>query len=532
MPSKWPTETQFREIVLYVSDNVCKVCNHPLIIRKDRIHRIYSLEGPIKLVCKLSICSNKQCSERKILINHKSEIPITMPRWRIGWDLFLWMGFQRFKRHWSVPQIRHELLDHYQINLSENTITEYLNKYQLMVSARHQDMSRWKNDYKDCSDVILAIDGLQPEKGHETLYVVRELRKERIWFAEPLLSSSNAEILKLIQQAKKLSQQLGKPVRGWVSDKQDGFVTAIAAEFSNVPHRYCNNHFLRDLAKPVLEKDSHAKVQMRKKVRGLRSIEKEILAELEQLQPEGAKLTSEQRKYAVSIVLDYCAAVRGILNDNHGGPLKPPGLRMANALEEVSKSIRRNLKHGKTPISAKLKRLNECIKRGLSVYKTDKAEIVKYVKLIQKIFNTLDSNSDSLPIRLSQFKKLKARLTKTNDSIKVQMSSIMDSFEPGLFVGSDDLEIPPDNLDLERWFSNPKGHERRIHGRKHAGIRIVQKGPTLLLALDAHLLQMKPFTYQDLLPYVNVSVPKSQTESIERNRIMTKASSKKKDQTC
>ena len=270
---------------------------------------------------------------------------------------------------------------------------------------------------------------------------------------------------------------------------------------------------------------------MRKKVRGLCSIEKEILAELEQLQPEGAKLTSEQRKYAVSIVLDYCAAVRGILNDNHGGPLKPPGLRMANALEEVSKSIRRNLKHGKTPISAKLKRLNECIKRGLSVYKTDKAEIVKYVKLIQKIFNTLDSNSDSLPIRLSQFKKLKARLTKTNDSIKVQMSSIMDSFEPGLFVGSDDLEIPPDNLDLERWFSNPKGHERRIHGRKHAGIRIVQKGPTLLLALDAHLLQMKPFTYQDLLPYVNVSVPKSQTESIERNRIMTKASSKKKKKT-
>lgn len=65
-----------------------------------------------------------------------------------------------------------------------------------MVSARHQDISIWKDDYKDCSDVILAIDGLQPEKGHETLYVVRELRKKRIWFAESLLSSSNAEILK------------------------------------------------------------------------------------------------------------------------------------------------------------------------------------------------------------------------------------------------------------------------------------------------------------------------------------------------
>lgn len=90
------------------------------------------------------------------------------------------------------------------------------------------------------------------------------------------------------------------------------------------------------------------------------------------------------------------------------------------------------------------------------------------------------------------------------------------------------VEIPLDNLDLERWFKKPKGHERRINGRQHAGTRIVHEGPTLLPALDAHLLQMKSFTYQDLLPYVNVEVPKSQTESVERNRIMTKASSKKR----
>ena len=50
-------------------------------------------------------------------------------------------------------------------------------------------------------------------------------------------------------------------------------MTGIAAEFPGVPHRYCDNHFLRDLAKPVLEADSHTKVQMRHKVRGLRKIE-------------------------------------------------------------------------------------------------------------------------------------------------------------------------------------------------------------------------------------------------------------------
>jgi hypothetical protein len=43
------------------------------------------------------------------------------------------------------------------------------------------------------------------------------------------------------------------------------------------------------------------------------------------------------------VVLEYCAAVRGILNDDHGGPRHPPGLRMAEALGDVRASLQRNL---------------------------------------------------------------------------------------------------------------------------------------------------------------------------------------------
>jgi hypothetical protein len=152
---------------------------------------------------------------------------------------------------------------------------------------------------------------------------------------------------------------LNKTVSLWISDKQDAFVTGIAAEFPDVPHRYCDNHFLRDLAKPVLEADSHAKVQMRRKVRGLRKIEQAVLkrrgAEAFQSlaadDPEAtvtvivgpANAPSLEPDSASAVVLDYCAAVRGILNDDQGGPLHPPGLRMAQALDEVRESIQRNL---------------------------------------------------------------------------------------------------------------------------------------------------------------------------------------------
>ena len=150
------------------------------------------------------------------------------------------------------------------------------------------------------------------------------------------------------------AELLGKPVVLWVSDKQDAFVTGIAAEFPGVPHRYCSNHFLRDLAKPVLEADSHAKVQMRKEVRGLRTIEQTVLkqrrdtAEEEFQAPrprevDGDGACAAGADPAGEVVLAYCCAVRGILNDDQGGPLHPPGLRMAEALCEVRESIRRNL---------------------------------------------------------------------------------------------------------------------------------------------------------------------------------------------
>jgi len=104
----------------------------------------------------------------------------------------------------------------------------------------------------------------------------------------------------------------------------------------------------------------------------------------------------------------------------------------------------------------------------------------------------------------------------------------MRSFEPGLFVGGDEPDLPRDNLDLERWFRQPKGHERRIHGHRHAGVRIVQEGPTLLLALDAHLTHPEPFAVEDLRPYSEAQPPGHQLESIHRRKVMRKARSKKK----
>jgi hypothetical protein len=120
------------------------------------------------------------------------------------------------------------------------------------------------------------------------------------------------------------------------------------------------------------------------------------------------------------------------------------------------------------------------------------------------------------------------RFERADDPVHGQMAKVMISFLAGLFVGGARLEEIRDNLDLERWFRLPKSHERRIHGHRHAGVRIVQDGPTLILALDAHVAHPGSFTAEELMPYRTARLPACQRRALERRKIMRKARSKKK----
>jgi len=348
VPHSWPAETVFRQLTLDVDDRHCMHCGRTMHVCTHRDRRLFTLEGPLHLKLRLFHCPILGCQGHTKTFSSQAELGVTMPWWSIGWDVFAWIGHRRFSRHWSVPQIRGELHDSFAIDLSEDAVEDYVRRYQIMLAARQEDFELLRDLYRDADGFHLTIDGLQPEKGHETLYVVREVGQKRVWFAEPLVSSSEPEVRRLLARARQMAEQLGKPVLSWMSDKQEAFVKGIAAEFPDVPHRYCQNHFLRDLAKPVLEQDSRAKVQMRSKIRGLRAIEREVLQQ-QSTAPEcptaeaGCDVEPPASQAAGEVVLDYCAAVRGILNDDQGGPLHPPGLRMTEALNEVNESLQRNL---------------------------------------------------------------------------------------------------------------------------------------------------------------------------------------------
>jgi hypothetical protein len=157
----------------------------------------------------------------------------------------------------------------------------------------------------------------------------------------------------------------------------------------------------------------------------------------------------------------------------------------------------------------------------------EQEQIQEYVTEVKRVEATLDPSKGSVEQRKKRFHRLKRRLKKSGDGVRMKMAVVMVAFSAGLFCGSEvDQEIR-DNLELERWFRLPKGHERRIHGRKHAGVRLVQEGETLMPALDAHKDREEPFDVEELLGYKDAQPPPQEQEAMHRRQVMRRARSKK-----
>ena len=178
---------------------------------------------------------------------------------------------------------------------------------------------------------ILALDGMQPDVGHEVLWVVRECLSGEVLLARSLLSSTADDLAPLLAE---VAKAIGVPVEGVVSDGQTSIRRAVAKALPGVPHQLCGFHFLREAANPVYEADRHAKKELKKEVRGVRRIERTV---------EG------RQDGKAELVLGYCAAVRSAITDDGRTPLAAPGLKLKRRLEAVADSLDRVMEKGARP---------------------------------------------------------------------------------------------------------------------------------------------------------------------------------------
>jgi hypothetical protein len=62
MARRLPKDLAWTEVVLEVENPWCGVCGRRMHVRDHRQHRIFTLEGPRCLICKLIQCADSSCS--------------------------------------------------------------------------------------------------------------------------------------------------------------------------------------------------------------------------------------------------------------------------------------------------------------------------------------------------------------------------------------------------------------------------------------------------------------------------------------
>ena len=300
----------------------CPVCGGPLWFAYENHRTITTLNGVIAVTLQVRRCINPACAFYHRPHRPELEGRLALPHHEFGLDVIAWIGGCRYQDHRTVPEI-HRALTGRGVIIAPRTVGSLLARYEELVSVALASPAR-RVRLRQQGRLILAVDGLQPDKGHEVLWVVREVLSGDVLLARSLLASGRDDLSALLRAAVAGLDDL--PVVGVVSDGQMALRQAVAQVFPHVPHQLCQFHYLREAGRPIWEADRHAQKELRKRVRGVRMIERSV---------------EDRSDPQADVIRGYCAAVRGALGDSGHPPLEAGGLRLQQRLSAMTASLDR-----------------------------------------------------------------------------------------------------------------------------------------------------------------------------------------------
>lgn len=463
-------------IDLYPELPRCPMCGSDFEEAYQRNRTIIRLDGVRRVAVHAMQCANETCRLRSAVYRPEAEEILALRGMTFGLDVVVWVGQRRYSQH----QTRHEIhrdLRQQGVDVSEREI-DYLGETFLALATTSLRQDREATEaLRTQGGIVLAMDGVQPEKGNETLYLLRDALSGRVLEGENLLSSGAAEIGALIARVK----QLGVPILGVISDKQESLRLAIERELPAVPHQICQFHYLRDLSLPWIGHDRKLKMQMKKGIRGIRQVER---------QAEKLSETPDEASRS-EVVKDYCLALRTVMNDDGKYPLDPPGVQLYERLASVRESLSHCQQTRSSQLLARLITLLTVLDGWRETFERVK-RIYGWIRGIAGLLNQIDDNPTSeesgakeqLSKRVQQIEG-DAQRDEGLQGIARHMIKLTSAFLPKLFSYLRDRRVPRTNNDLELFIGAIKKQGRRRRGRKNVQEYVLREGAAVAYLLGA-----------------------------------------------
>src|SRR5438067_1398888 len=241
-------------------EHQCPVCERTLRQAMTLTRRtVITLEGVIRLIHAGYRCPDAQCAGHRRTYRSVQADALALPGMTYGLDVVLLVGRLRLREHRTVDEIHRELLTRLEplgVKIARREILDLFEAYCTLLRAASEakDDVEWLSQVEKNGETIVSVDGIQPEKGNETVYLVRDALTGRVLAAENVLSSETAVMKALLAPVATLDVK----VLGTITDAEVCELMAVAQLWPEVPHQVCQFHVLRDASKPAGDRRSQS----------------------------------------------------------------------------------------------------------------------------------------------------------------------------------------------------------------------------------------------------------------------------------
>ncbi len=300
---------------------------------------VVTLEKVIRVVhcgyrCPCSDCPTAARPYRSSLADS-----LALPGFTFGLDIAILVGQLRLAQHQTVDESHtalQERLGPLGVTISRREILYLFDAYCTLLRAAQSlaPDQLWLERARSSGGVIISIDGIQPDKGSETIYLVRDVITGRLLAAENVRISDTPTITALLRPI----HDLGIPVIGAISDAQESLLQAIATLWPDVPHQVCQFHYLREASRPMFDVDRKVRKQVRKALQqDVRTVRRQLelyRAKLDLTSPDNQRTVAQ-----LAILDDYALAAQTALNLDALQPFQYASPAVDDALAAVATSL-------------------------------------------------------------------------------------------------------------------------------------------------------------------------------------------------
>jgi hypothetical protein len=259
---------------------ICPHCKEPVQNRSYYQWRktVQQLDGTVYVASRAKECVNPECDYEGEPYFSAAAQMVTVPECTYGLDVIAQVGWWRDREHLNREQI-HESLERQGIQLCERQVDHLYARYQVLLGCTSRlDREELVKVAEERGGLRISLDGLAPEGASEQLWVVREVQTDRTLVVGWLPRVNHKTLAALLKPI----QELGLLIAATVSDKQGSVRKALEKVWPNVPHQWCQSHYLGNSMRPIYDRDSNLKTEMRKTIRkGIRESTGEILTDAE-----------------------------------------------------------------------------------------------------------------------------------------------------------------------------------------------------------------------------------------------------------